>query len=241
MNRKINLKSFTGFALTKNDSSLEAQRLSAYCTTHDVPLFRVDKNVPCPSVLVPCGSVEWCLQSLGKKIIPDYYPFWLEPFFHRNIWKESKWPLKKVFIKPADAYKRFTGFSTTGTYKKKKKPPFWCSDIIHFDNEWRYYITDGQVMCAGWYWGDEVNTPAPPDLKTFSPMFIPPDFCGTLDFGDYNGLFTLVEAHHPFACGWYGPQADDHLYLQWLVDGWEYLQDMYNPGPEPRRKRRVRM
>ena len=171
---------------------------------------------------MPSGSVEWCLKSLGKNIIPNYYPEWLSNHLYRKVWKEDKWPLgKKVFIKPADKYKRFTGFETTGTYKKKKKPPYWCSEIVEFVNEWRYYISGGKVLTGEWYWGDEINTPDAPELS----INIPEAFYGTLDFGiTKTGNFSLVEAHHPFACGWYGKQHE--IYLQWLIDGWNHLQQI---------------
>lgn len=221
----INLKQYKGFCLLKGDYSIEAKKLGLFCTLGKIPLIRVEKNITCPIDYVPCGSVEWCLFSLGKTLIPDYYPLWLSQYLYRKVWKEDKWPLgQKVFIKPSDVYKRFTGFETTGTYKKKKKGPFWCSEIVKFENEWRYYITNGKVICGEWYWGDEVNTPKAPDI---SHIHIPNEFCGTIDFGmmKVNGIipykFTLVEVHHPFACGWYGDKTE--LYAQWLIDGWGSL------------------
>lgn len=214
----LDLKGYTGFALMKGDNSLEAQRLSLYCLLNKVLLIRLDKKSRVPELYVPCGSVEWCLQSLDMEVTPDYYPDWLSNRLYRKVWKEDKWPLKKVFIKPSDKYKRFSGFCTTGTYKKKKKPPFWCSDIIEFTNEWRYYISNRKVLCSGWYWGDEVNTPDPPELTIWTPK----GFCGAIDFGTLKtGEFALVEVNHPFACGWYG--KDDENYFQWLIDGWLYM------------------
>jgi len=37
----------------------------------------------------------------------------------------------------------------------------------------------------------------------------------------YNGKLALVEANHPFACGWYGKEHE--IYLEWLSKGWEYM------------------
>lgn len=219
----INLKGYTGFALIKADSSLEAQRLSLFCLTKDIPLIRVDMKSKCPDNYTPSGSVEWCLNSLSYSVTPDYYPEWLSDYLFRKVWREDKWILgQKLFVKPADTYKRFTGFVTTGTYKKKKKPPLIWSEVVSFMNEWRYYIADGKVLCSGWYWGDEVNTPDPPELT----IDIPKGFYGALDFGTLkNGTLALIESHHPFACGWYGKYEDDHLYFQWLIDGWKYMKE----------------
>jgi len=218
--KKIDLKNYKGFCFLKKDDSWERTCVSLTCALHNIPHIGIDIKDSFPEGFIPSGSVEWCLNCLERELIPDYYPEWLSESLHRKVWKDTKWPLgKKVFIKPADRYKRFTGFITTGSYKKKKKPPFWCSDVIKFVNEWRYYISAGEVLTGEWYWGDEINTPDAPELN----INIPKDFYGTLDFGiTTSGDFVLVEAHHPFACGWYGKQHE--LYVQWLIDGWSYLQ-----------------
>jgi len=214
----LNLKQFKGFALVKGDTSVEANSLLLYSVLHDIPRKMIPKGVRCPEDFVPNGSVEWCLASLNKTCTPDYYPEWLLPHLHRRVWREDKWLLEPVFIKPADRYKRFNGFVTTGSYRKKKKPPFWCSTIVQFENEWRYYISHGKVLTSGWYSGDEINTPQSPPLN----IEIPSSYCGAVDFGFLKtGEFALVEANHPFACGWYGKDTEN--YLQWLVDGWEYM------------------
>lgn len=225
---KIDLKGHDGFALAIGDTSVEASRLTMFCHLNDIKLIRLNRNYGLSDKYIPCGSVEWCELILEKKIIPDYYPEWLREYFHRNIWKADKWPLQKVFIKPSDRYKRFTGKTTTGSYKGKKKPSYWCSDIVHFENEWRYYISNGKVLCSGWYSGDEINTPEAPNIDHIK---FPNNFCGAVDFGMMKVAeripykFTLVESQHPFACGWYGPREQDHLYFQWIIDGWIYMKD----------------
>lgn len=217
----INLKGYNGFALMSGDTSLEASRLSIYCMMNRIKLVIAQKN-KCPDDCIPCGSVEWCLQILGRKVTPDYYPLWAEQYLHRKVWRENKWILgRKLFVKPADKYKRFTGFVTTGSYKAKKRGSLIWSEVVQFTNEWRYYISSGKVLCSSWYRGDEVNTPDAPELN----IKIPADYCGALDFGTLSdGSLALVESQHPFACGWYGAREQDHLYFQWLIDGWIYMK-----------------
>jgi len=219
----IDLKNYKGFAITETQS-VESLALIQYCILKDIKYIIVNKKEKCPQDYVPSGSVEWCLKALGKEVKPDYFPYWTHDYLRRNIWYTDKWPLgKKVFIKPSDRYKRFTGFITTGTYSKKKKPPFVCSDIVKFKNEWRYYVSNGKILCGEWYWGDNINTPEAPKLFGIAKM--PHDFCGTLDFGiTTDSKFLLIETHHPFACGWYGKNHE--IYLQWLIDGWKYMQDL---------------
>lgn len=218
----INLSGHSGFALLKNDNSSEANAIAIHCLMNNISLIKMDKTTKCPEDLIPCGDINWCMLSLGREVTPDYYPGWLTPYLYRKVWREDKWPLKKVFIKPSDKYKRFDGFIATGTYKKKKSPPFYCSEITHFQNEWRYYITKGKVVASGWYLGDEVNTPEAPILN----INIPAYYSGAVDFGiTTKGDLALVEAQHPFSCGWYGAQKDNGVFLQWLVDGWVYMKE----------------
>jgi len=202
-----------------NKSSRESVAVLQYCTMNKLPykIIRGTKDIPQDSI--PIGSVEFCLSALGKNVVPDYYPEFLKNYLYREVYKSDKWPLgKKVFIKPSDKYKRFTGFVTNGGYKGKKRPPYWCSDVVEFVNEWRYYVSNGKVLSGEWYYGDEVNTPDAPILD----IQIPKDYCGALDFGVLKtGQLALVEANHPFACGWYG--KDYKVYAKWVVDGWEYM------------------
>jgi hypothetical protein len=218
----INLGNYKGFATIKSDVSSETRMVHMYCSLNDIPHLRLSVKEPCPKEYVPSGSVEWCLKLLGKPVIPDYYPEWLNQYLYRKVWKSNEWITgRKLFVKPADRHKRFTGFITHGTWSKKKKPPYWYSEIIHFTNEWRYYVSKGKILCAEWYWGDDVNTPPAPELN----IKIPTEYYGTLDFGTlYTGEMALVESHDPFACGWYG-NRENYAYLQWLVDGWKYMQN----------------
>jgi len=174
----------------------------------------------CTPDCIPVGTVEWCDSFLPKeKTVPDYYPEFLKDSFHRKIWRTDKWPLgEKVFIKPADVHKRFDGRITSGGYRGKKKGPYWCSELVRFTNEWRYYVADGRVLIAEWYLGDEVNEPDPPELN----IKLPEGYCGALDFGTLStGELALVEANGPYACGWYGKKHE--IFVEWLIKGWEYL------------------
>ena len=214
-----------GIALLKGDTSIEAGKVTIHCNLRNIPIIRLNKNEPLPEQYTPCGSIEWCLSLLEKKVVPDYYPEWLNAYLHRKVWYEVKWPLNTTcFIKPADTYKKFTGFvHEAGSYtKKKRNGTYWCSEVVKFINEWRYYVADGKVLCGKWYWGDEINTPDAPGLA----IEIPKGYCGALDFGTLkDGKLVLVEAQHPFACGWYGSGLDDiELYFKWLDSGWKYMK-----------------
>ena len=124
-----------------------------------------------------------------------------------------------MFIKPADKEKRFQARITNGGYKGKKKPPYWCSDIVNFTNEWRYYVSNGEILTGEWYKGDEIACPDAPILN----ITFPRGFCGAVDMGLVDNKITLVEVNHPFSCGWYGKNHE--LYAKWIINGWNYLKN----------------
>lgn len=219
----LDFKGYSGIALDNADVSPEARQIRAYSELTDLRIMYHERKQDFLPSFVPSGSVEWCLDKLGKTVKPDYYPDWLAPHLYRKVWEADKWPFEKVFIKPSDKYKRFDGKCTFGTWKGKKKGPYWCSDIVSFINEWRYYIADGKILCGHWYTGEGLNDPEPPETP-YLDIDIPSDYCGCLDFGTLStGEFALVEAQHPFACGWYGSADEIELYIQWLLSGWKYM------------------
>jgi hypothetical protein len=209
--------SCNGFAIQKRfRNSKEENAVITYCISRKIPYKFCKKTNERPDNFIPVGTVEWC-ESFLQKTVPDYYPKFLENFLYRKVWKTNVWSSERVFIKPADNYKRFTGFVTTKRHKSRQGP-FWCSEVVEFVNEWRYYVSNGKVLAAEWYDGDDINTPDAPklniDLK---------NFYGALDFGILKtGELALVEAQHPYACGWYG-DIRNFTYVEWLIEGWNWM------------------
>lgn len=207
-------------------SSKEAVTIIQYSIMEKVPYVMVKDIDYIPEDHIPVGSIEFCEKALGIKIVPDHYPAFLEKHLYRKIYKSETWPLgKNVFIKPSDVAKRFTGFVTNGVYCDENPPPYWCSEVVQFTNEWRYYVADGKILTGEWYNGDDVNVPDAPQLN----IDIPEDYCGAIDFGLLTtGELALVEANHPFACGWYG--KDYKIYAEWVIRGWEYMIKLVREG-----------
>lgn len=178
---------------------------------------------------IPVGSVEFVEKVIDVRFQPDYYPDFAKSILSRNTWVcHSFLPLCHCFIKPADSYKRFEAFIYHGDLapEEEPKPPFYCSGIVNFVNEWRYYIQDGEIVFANWYKGiDEVTEPEAPKL----PFTIPQGEFGALDVGILdNGKLELVEYQHPYACGWYGKQLvrNNEIYTEWLAKGYEHLYEL---------------
>jgi hypothetical protein len=212
-----------GLAIQVGDNGREIQALCAWATLNQVPRRSFHRVSQIPPGWIAAGSVEWVTAALGISVIPDYYPDFLSPWFHRRVWKCEKWPLgQRVFVKPADRYKRFTGFvNKQRGWKGSKRGPLWCSEEVQFINEWRYYVADGNALAAHWYAGDEAAEPPAPLLD----IVWPDGWCGAADFGTLpDGRIALVEAQHPFSCGWYGSIGDGAPYARWIEAGWRYMK-----------------
>ena len=174
------------------------------------------------------GSVEFVEQYIGVKT-PNYFPEFLDDYLNREVrWIECLYEIEDeqcFFAKPSDRHKRFDARIVSGydKYEPAFYPwqvgPYWISDIVHFKNEWRYYVANGEILASHWYLGDNDEAKAP-DLN----IDWPKNFCGADDFGEFfDGQMALVENNLPYACGWYGPYSDGKIYGEWLEKGWKYL------------------
>ena len=209
-----------GFAIQKtlDGCDWEGKSLIFFACKENIPYKLISNINQIPDGYIPSGSVNWVESILGRHIKPDYFPKFLKELVKRKIWYSEKWPLEKVFIKPATKYKKFNGFITTGTYRGKKRGPFICSEIVSFNDEFRYYISYGEILGGYWYCGKDDIPKTTPKLE----ITIPSNWCGTIDVGILsNGDLELVECHHPFACGWYGKNNEEHA--KFVTLGWKYL------------------
>lgn len=211
------------FITQKGDNSVEIQCVALYCSAH-----RIDRRVIRATEIsrfaspnsIPVGSVEFVESFLNRNITPDYWPDFLEKYLHRKVLKWTTNPPSGWFVKPACGYKLFDGhILTEKLFQLKPRGVYSASEIVKFDNEWRYYVADGEVLATGWYSGDDDNKPAP-ELN----IEWPKGYCGAVDFGETEKGITLVEAHHPYACGWYCGLNDYEIYVDWIKKGWKYMQ-----------------
>ena len=171
---------------------------------------------------IPYGDVRFVEEIIGDHVEPNYFPDFLfeTDAVKRHIWA-TKMP-EKGFVKPLFRYKTFTGYLWDGSEETKPTGgPFLMSREETFYDEWRYYVTKGQIVLSGWYSGDEVNTPEPPEF----PWSIEKNWSGTIDVGMTSDGLQVVECHHPFACGFYGKlnTQDSSAFAKWIADGWEYI------------------
>ncbi len=214
------------FGLKIGYSDTETKTLALHAIlTHEIALDYFRKASDIPKEVIPVGTIEWVTSALGYTPLPDSYPSFLQSMLYRKVWRAERWPLEKnIFIKPFDKPKRFSARITTGTYKGKKKGPFWCSEVVKFVDEWRFYIVNGFVTYSAWYRGEHEDKEPPPLYLSEVPV----GWHGTLDFGELEtGEIALVEAHEPYAVGWYGGLGTGKIYAEFLIEGWKYLLEKY--------------
>lgn len=163
---------------------------------------------------IPIGTVEFCEPAFGHHR-KDFYPSFLNHLMLRNHERfNAGFIHKKAFVKDASAWK--SDF-VSGIYQPGQRFPqgeWIVSEVVNFEQEWRYYVASGKVVTTGWYSGNDEDEPAPALSIEW-----PEGFSGAVDFGRLDdGRIALVECHAPFACGWYG---ENHLdYAAWQSAAW---------------------
>lgn len=177
----------------------------------------------CKEGMIPIGDVPFCEAAFGPQGgIKEFYPGFLSSCVSRRIeigflddFVHMKRSAKSVFLKSAWHWKAPWPSRVYLASGKWPDSLMYCSAVVEFTNEWRYYVADGEVVTTGWYQGEDEDMPAP-SLNVAWPA----GFSGAVDFGTLqDGAIELVEAHAPFACGWYG--EDSELYALWQAVAWE--------------------
>lgn len=209
--------------------------LRQWLLAHDIQVTIVPNPENVDKDEIPFGSCEWTEKVLGVNITPNYYPEFLKDHLFRKVWQSNSMPKKKCFIKPSDRYKRFDGqiFEVAkgfgGGEDTRPKPPYWCSEIVEFENEWRYYLANGQIVTSEWYKGHADMPCKAPELGIKWPV----GWTGVADFGQIkDGPVALVECQGPFSFGWYN--SDYETFAKFIITGYKYMRritlcDFYEP------------
>lgn len=198
------------------------------------------------------GSVEYMHKVFSllkiKQPINISYPTELQKYLKRNIrissihyFFESVLKNKKeLFIKPVNT-KQFTGFvynplkkisecdyftqeNMGEFFKLNPKEEIYLSDIISFEQEWRYYIQDNKIIGCARY--DEFDSE---DIYPSSNLILSMinDYKNnkpyTIDVGLHNNEYILVECNDAYAIGLYNGAMSSEKYLNYLYERWCFL------------------
>ena len=163
---------------------------------------------------------------------PDYnYPEELHEYLGRNIRKVRLRDLQQeklpVFIKPLEE-KTAKGIIVNSRealleYRHlDSDAEILCSDVVHFQSEWRCFVRYGQLLGIQHYAGDPQKTQDQERIRSALQKYREiPSGCA-LDFGVADdGRTLLVEMNDGFAIGCYG--LDPVLYAKMLYARWAEL------------------
>lgn len=222
-----------GIAIQKDCTGRETTAIQRFALDNSIPCIFVENPENVPEGYMPVGSCEFFETVMGMETRPHHFPDFCKAYVQRKwqVCTEEDGPLpenRDVFLKPADTLKRFTGYiRKPGDHQHPG--PWIVQGIVNFVTEFRYYIHKGTPLAGEWYPTEKTPDADPiPEAPEFpEDIFIPNDWSGTLDFGTTeDGKFLLVEAHPPYACGWYGDSEHYRTYSHWLIGGWNYLKEL---------------
>lgn len=193
------------------------------------------------------GSCHAVLRKFGIEIPRINYPESLKPFLGRKLWHSTinqvnndveSWPL---FVKPVED-KKFTGKvisgipDLVGCGTSGENPPVVCSEIVHFEAEWRCFVRYGEILDVRPYRGDWRLHFRPSVIEEAVGAYANAPAGYGIDFGvTSDGRTLLVEVNDGYALGCYGLQHN--LYAQLLSARWSELMGVDDElayiGPHP--------
>ncbi|MFP3637771.1 ATP-grasp domain-containing protein [Paraburkholderia sp. SIMBA_054] len=222
--------------------------MAALAAQRGVPVYRATEKqlerskFKLQSDMLAVGSVRFvkhALRQLGRDL-PEHtpYPPIIADLLYREVWKERSLrdaralleQGRRLFIKPAEGWKRFTGFVAefTDDYRfngASSSSAVWVSTPVRFVSEWRAYVARGDVLDLRFadHGGDRNVTPntavihnAVARLMTGpeAPAGLVADF-GVLDSGET----ALIEVNDGFSFGAYdGVPAE--VYWEVMLSRW---------------------
>ena len=167
--------------------------------------------------------VPLALRMLGIEgpFLPTY-PEALRPHLGRKVWRSTVGAVldaeTRVFVKPAEREKRFTGFVCAGLADAfrfqgaSRKLPVWCGEVVSFTDEHRAYVVEGEVRGVGRYAGESEEPPASFIAEAIAALRRGGELVAgfALDVGRLDdGEWVVVECNEGFGLGLYpGVGAD---------------------------------
>lgn len=238
-----------GFELSR-----EEQLIHDYAAKHGVPVSTgaekqmMRGRVPLEDEPLVCGSIPFikhAMRILGIEL-PKHtpYPSAIAEHLHRKVvrWLKLSYVLsildegERLFVKPADDWKRFTGFvaeySTDPRFQgASRSMAVWTSEPVNFLSKWRAYVAEGKVLDIRFadHGGDRSKTP---DEKIIHGAVAALKESGegvdgyVIDFGVLDsGQTALVEVNDGFSCGAYDGVRAETLFKVYNARWQELLKE----------------
>ena len=184
------------------------------------------------------STINRRLKAYGIHVDEYDYPAELEEFLGRRIWtdtlesvlrNEDQWP---VFVKPVKD-KVFVGFmleSGKSIPRLRHARPdelVLCSEVVHFEAEWRVFIRYGNIIDVRPYRGDWRSHYDPGILETAVEKYKSAPAGYAMDIGvTEEGQTLLVEINDGFALETYG--INPVQYAKLLSARWSELTGIHD-------------
>lgn len=212
----------------EEQSSKEIIALTDACVRHSIPFKVSDHEFNTQSNGIVVGSIEFVQSALGAKIKPNYHPEWIQSYVHRKTWISKKWPTESCMVKSNDQYKKI-GLVNSSEFCGE----YFCQEYVEVGNEWRIYVSDGEIVYHSWYIGPNEDKKLNPKILQNIKYLIPSKWCGTIDLMETENGIELCECHHPFSIGWYGDSIYNKIYLDFIVNGYKYMKNLLKTNDQP--------
>lgn len=255
----------TTFVISNQYTTSATRAVIVHCALSDDSFIRCDNfNELHDFMLVPVGSVEYVLTYMQhKNIIQPALPYYptivdlpFDPYKRKIKLKTSVEVLndfdrinKSFFIKPTKI-KQFNGFvlnrlinsehdieqcKTLQLLLDNKNESFWVSEIVEFQSEVRFYISNKKIIGVGRY-DDGSNKVQLPDFNVVEAIINKLwDHPYALDVGVLKtGETVIVEVTDAWAIGYY---SDSYFfpelaitptkYAKFLSDRWKSILEQH--------------
>lgn len=175
---------------------------------------------------------------MGKPVSkPSDYPESLRGYLERKVWTSTVREMRHllmhdetapVFVKPMDRVKVFTGQVVSGHWdlhvlaQVSQATRLYCSEVVDWKTEWRFFVVEGEIVGARHYWGDESVRPDRDRVREALGNFDGAPRAFAMDWGVLeNGETALLEVNDGYSLGSYG--LDDEVYCSVLETRWREL------------------
>lgn len=180
-------------------------------------------------------TVRKAFQVLGVQTPPEVsIPDELMDFAGRKIWTSTLGDIRKeddlrVFIKPLDGHKLFTGHVRTGEMKDliftsvyPDETKILVSDVVKFVSEYRGFVLDGKLIGLKHYAGDFKLMIDADKVEAAIKQYKSAPVAYSIDFGlTDDGRTLLVEVNDAFSLGCYG--LDRVWYARMIEARWDQI------------------
>lgn len=220
------------------DSYCADAMIGAYQKGIDVKFFTDIEEVPRRKDIMVVGDVKDTQKWFGVDIpcidfVPDENDPYLDSLKGRKIQKGRIWDVDNfpVFVKPLTEVKSFTGtvFETKDEFIHNviDDIELMIQDVIHFDSEYRVFISNGIIVGVKHYLGDyfvAADRTRVNEIKSYYNSILDVNSY-TLDIGvNTNGTY-LIEVNDGWSVDNYG--LDPVKYLTFLQNRWLQLIENY--------------